>query len=360
MIRFGIIGCGSAAVPVAQALVDSALTRLSGVFDIDANLAEDLAKRFAVPTASSQEALLANPEIDAVYIAVPHDLLHPIALQVLQAGKHALVEKPLSIHLSDAEELVNFAETRRLTLGVYYEMHHAGPYQVARKLVQENAIGQVIGVHIQTLIDKPLDYWQSGYSGRKVSPWRGQRRHAGGGVLLMNTSHLLEAVGYVTGLQVVQATGATATLVAPVEVEDLAAATLTYSNGAIGSILAGAHLAGSQVGDECIQLYGTQGQLRLPDPYGQGQLEVYLRRAWDGLKAGQWQSLPAPQVDVHRSAVEEFALAATRHAVPSSDSRTACNVLATILSIYLAADRQRTIRIKEVPIIESELEQHEL
>jgi UDP-N-acetyl-2-amino-2-deoxyglucuronate dehydrogenase len=359
MIRFGIIGCGSAAVPVAQAIVDSPLTQLSGVFDIDSNLAEDLAKRFAIAAASSQDELLANPEIDAVYIAVPHDLLYPIAMQVLQAGKHALVEKPLSIHLSDAEELVNFAETRRLTLGVYYEMHHAGPYQFARKLVKEHALGQIIGVHIQTLIDKPLDYWQSGYSGRKISPWRGQRQHAGGGVLLMNTSHLLEAVGYITGLEVTQVTGATATLVAPVEVEDLAAATLIYSNGAIGSILAGAHLAGSQVGDERIHLYGTLGQLRLPDPYGNGQLQVYLRQPWDGLKAEQWQSLPAPQTNVHRSAVEEFALAVTRGEIPSSNGRTASHVLATVLAVYHAANRQRMIRIKEVNIIESELRQHE-
>jgi UDP-N-acetyl-2-amino-2-deoxyglucuronate dehydrogenase len=360
MIRFGIIGCGSAAVPVAQAMADSTLTRLTSVFDIDASLAEDLANRFAVAVEVSQDALLANTEIEAVYIAVPHDLLHPIALRVLLAGKHALVEKPLSIHLKDAEELVKVAERRHLTLGVYYEMHHAGAYQVARKLVQENAIGQIIGVQIQTLIDKPLEYWQSGYNGRKKSTWRGQRQHAGGGVLLMNTSHLLEAVGYITGLQVMQVTGMTATLAAPVEVEDLAAATLTYSNGAIGSILAGAHLAGSQVGDECIQLYGSLGQLRLPDPYGDGELEVFVRRPWEGLKAGQWQTLPAEQIDVHRSAVDEFAMAVTHNTAPSSNGRTASHVLATVLGIYYAADRQRMVRIKEVPIIESELNQLEL
>jgi UDP-N-acetyl-2-amino-2-deoxyglucuronate dehydrogenase len=359
MIRFGIIGCGRAAVPVAQAIVDSTLTRLSSVFDIDARLAEDLANRYAIAAAPSQEALLANPEVDAVYIAVPHDRLHPIALQVLQAGKHALVEKPLSISLSEAEELVNFAETRQLTLGVYYEMHHAGPFQVARKLVQEHAIGQVIGVQIQTLIDKPLEYWQSGYNGRKKSPWRGERQRAGGGVLLMNTSHLLEAVGYITDLQVMQVTGVTATLVAPVQVEDVAAATLIYSNGAIGSILAGAHFAGSQVGDERIQLYGSLGQLRLPDPYGDGQLEVFLRQPWGGLKAGQWQSLPAAHIDVHRSAVEEFVLAVTHHTDPSSNGRTACHVLATVLAVYHAVDRQRMIRIEEVPIIEKELKLHE-
>ncbi len=360
MIGFGILGCGSAAVPVARAIVNSPLTQLIGVYDVDSGLAGDLAERFAAAAAASQQELLANPAIDAVYVAVPHDLLHPIAMQVLQAGKHALVEKPLSIQLRLAEELVSFAESRRLTLGVYYEMHHAAPYQVARKLVQENVIGAILGVQIQTLIDKPLEYWQSGYSRRKISPWRGQRQHAGGGVLLMNTSHLLEAVAYITGLQVTRVSGATATLVAPVEVEDLAAATLIYGNGAIGSILAGAHLAGAQVGDERIRLYGTQGQLKLPDPYGNGQLEVYLRQPWGNLKAGSWQSLPAPPTDVHRSAVEEFALAVTRGEPPSSNGRTASHILATVLAIYDSAARQRMVSIKEVSIIDSELKQPEL
>jgi UDP-N-acetyl-2-amino-2-deoxyglucuronate dehydrogenase len=360
MIGFGMIGCGSAAVPVAQAIAGSPLTRLVGVFDVDANLAQDLAKRFNATAAASQAELLAHPGIDAVYLAVPHDLLYPIAMQVLQAGKHALVEKPLSIHLRQAEELVSFAEGRRLTLGVYYEMHHAAPYQLARQLVQQDAIGVLLGVQIQTLIDKPLDYWQAGYSHRKESPWRGQRRRAGGGVLLMNTSHLLEAVGYITGLQVAQVSGVTATLVAPVEVEDLAAATLVYNNGAIGSVLAGAHLAGAQVGDERIQLFGAQGQLRLPDPYGNGQLEAYLRRPWGNLKAGAWQNLPAQPVDVHRAAIEEFARAAAGGETPSSNGRTACHVLATVLAIYQSAARQRMIRIEEVKLIESELKQPEL
>jgi predicted dehydrogenase len=319
MIGFGMIGCGSAAVPVAQAIAGSPLTRLVGVFDVDANLAQDLAKRFNATAAASQAELLAHPGIDAVYLAVPHDLLYPIAMQVLQAGKHALVEKPLSIHLRQAEELVSFAEGRRLTLGVYYEMHHAAPYQLARQLVQQDAIG-----------------------------------------VLLNTSHLLEAVGYITGLQVAQVSGVTATLVAPVEVEDLAAATLVYNNGAIGSVLAGAHLAGAQVGDERIQLFGAQGQLRLPDPYGNGQLEAYLRRPWGNLKAGAWQNLPAQPVDVHRAAIEEFARAAAGGETPSSNGRTACHVLATVLAIYQSAARQRMIRIEEVKLIESELKQPEL
>ena len=347
MIRFGIIGCGSAAVPVAQAMARSAEAQLELVYDLDASLANDLAGRSAARVAPSLAALLDDPLVDAVYIAVPHDLLHPLALRVLGSGKHALVEKPMALTLAQAGELVALAEAQGRALGVYYEMRHAEACLTARRLVQGGAIGRIIGVRIQTLIDKPLSYWQVGYTGRQCSPWRGQLDRAGGGVLLMNTSHLLEAVRYITGLEVERAAGVTATLVAPVEVEDTAAAVLVYSNGAIGSILAGAHLAGAGTGDECFDLYGSLGQLRIPDPYGSGALQVYLREQWQDLPGERWHVLPTGAVDIHRTAIDEYVQAVESGARPPTDGAAALQVLAAIRAIYYSSIEHRAVRIDE-------------
>src|SRR4030095_12800391 len=144
------------------------------------------------------EELLENPKVDAAYIAVPHHLLAPLTQQALNAGKHALTEKPLAISLEEIDSLVALAAERQLALGVFYEMRYAPAHDRARELIQEGAIGSVVGIQIQTLIDKPLSYWQSGYTGRSINPWRGIKAQAGGGVVLMNTSHLLDALVYVT------------------------------------------------------------------------------------------------------------------------------------------------------------------
>jgi UDP-N-acetyl-2-amino-2-deoxyglucuronate dehydrogenase len=354
MIRFGILGCGSAAIPVAQAMTSSPEAGLEMVFDLDSNLAGELASRFGVKTAHSLADLLSNPLVDAVYIAVPHDLLHPLTLQSLGSGKHVLVEKPMALTIAQADEMVHLAEAQRRVLGVYYEMRFAGSCLAARRLVQEGAIGEIIGVRIQTQIDKPLSYWQMGYTGRKVSPWRGQRARSGGGVLLMNTSHLLEAVRYITGLEIERVTGETATLVAPVEVEDMAAATLVYKNGAIGSILAGAHLAGARTGDECFDLYGSRGQLRVPDPYGTGTLQVFLRETWEDLPGGSWHSLPVPPIDVHCTAINEFAQAVGHGTQPPTAGSDAIQVLAAIRAIYFSSIEHRAVLISEVRDIELE------
>ena len=74
-VRFGILGCGSASLPVCEAIEASPLTELAAVYDVNHDLANDLSGRFHVRAMETLDELLANPRVDAVYIAVPHHLL---------------------------------------------------------------------------------------------------------------------------------------------------------------------------------------------------------------------------------------------------------------------------------------------
>lgn len=345
-LRFGIVGCGSASIPVCEALLASPLTELAAVHDVNDDLAEDLHRRFHVQKMKTLDELLASTNVDAVYIAVPHYLLASLTHRALQAGKHALTEKPLGISLEEVDALIALAAERSLSLGVFFEMRYAPAHALARALVQTGAIGRIIGVQIQTLIDKPPTYWQSGYSGRSVNPWRGIKAQAGGGVLLMNTSHLLDALMYVAGLRVTGVSGEVGTLVADVEVEDLVSATLRFDNGAIGSLLAGAHIHGAEQ-DERIHLYGTEGQIRLPDPYGPGPLQIYLKRDRGEYAANRWHSIGMEPVSVYRRAVEEFAEAVLQQQCVPIDAYAAREVLAVVLAIYRSASEKQTITMEE-------------
>ena len=342
-VRFGMIGCGTASIPVGEAIAMSPLTELTAVYDVNEELAQDLSQRFAVPAMKSLDALLHVP-LDAVYIAVPHYLLAPLTYQALEAGKHALTEKPLAISLEEADKLIQLAKDRQLAVGVFYEMRYAPAHAQARALIQASVIGKVIGIQIQTLIDKSLAYWQSGYMGRSINPWRGIRAQAGGGVVLMNTSHLLDAITYITDLRVTHVSAEIGTLVADVEVEDVAAATFRFDNGAVGSLFSGAHIRGAH-GDERCSIYGTDGQIRLPDPYGSDPLQLYLQHDWKDFKAGQWHSIPGEPVQVYRRAMEDFARAIqTRQCVPI-DAQQARYVLSVVLAIYQSAREKRPISI---------------
>jgi predicted dehydrogenase len=343
-IRFGIVGCGSASVPVCEAILASPLTELAAVYDVKEDLADDIQGRFQVRKMKTLDELLKNPSVDAVYIAVPHYLLAPLTWQALESGKHALTEKPLAVSLDEVDRLVTLGTEQNLVLGVFYEMRYAPAHARARALIQAGAIGKIIGIQIQTLIDKPLTYWKSGYTGRSINPWRGIKAQAGGGVLLMNTSHLLDALMYVTGLTVTSVSAEIGTLMANVEVEDMASATLRFNNGAIGSLIAGAHIHGAYHEERCY-LYGTEGQIRLPDPYGNDPLQIYVKRTLGEFTPEQWHSIPTEPVPVYQRAIEEFARAVQSGDCASIDAQAARQVLAIVLAIYRSAAEKRTITI---------------
>lgn len=343
-LRFGILGCGSASLPVCGAIDASPLTDLAAVYDLNQDLAEDLSQRFQVARMGSLEALLNNQQVDAVYVAVPHNLLAPLTHQVLEAHKHVLTEKPLAISLEEIDRLRSLAAEHHLALGVFYEMRYAPAHAAARELIQAGAIGEIFAVQIQTLIDKPRAYWQSGYNGRTRSPWRGIKAQAGGGVVLMNTSHQLDALFYMTGLVVTAVSAVTGTLVAEVQVEDTASAILHFNNGALGSLIAGAHIGGSQ-NEECLSLFGTEGQIRIPDPYGSDPMRIYLQKTAGKFTAGQWHSLCLEPVPVYRRAVEEFAMAVQANQCAPIDAQAARQVLAVVSAIYRSAAEKRWISI---------------
>jgi len=343
-LRFGIVGCGHASLPVCEAITSSLLTELAAVYDVNVDLAKDISQRFNVPHMETFEELLLDQTVDVIYVATPHHLLAPLTRKVLEAGKHALTEKPLAISLGEIDELIHLADQRQLTLGVYYEMRYAPANTQARKLIEAGAIGRITGVQIQTLIDKSLTYWESGYGNRSKNPWRAIKAQAGGGVVLMNTSHLLDALFYITGLTITSLSAEVASLTAEVEVEDSASATLHFNNGALGSLMAGAHIKGAQH-DECLTIFGTDGQIRLPDPYTTAPLQIYSTQPIKDLTPGQWHSIPIEPVKVYQHAIEDFARAVRSNQCAPIGAKAARQVLSVVLAIYQSSIEKRMITI---------------
>lgn len=339
VLGIGIVGCGGAALDVAAAIGRGAVSRVSAVHDLQPALAADLAARIGGTGATvhpTLEALLDDPAVDAVYVALPHDLLAPTALRALAAGRSVLVEKPMATDLPAIAELDKTARAGNLTLGVLFELRATGPAVIAAGLVRDGTLGTITAVRIRTLIDKPQRYWSSGPTGRATSPWRASRGRAGGGVVLMNSIHQIDLVLAITGLRVTRVAGEIGTLMTDptrVDVEDTAAAVLRFSNGAIGSLVAGAHVPGA-LDAETIELDGTQGSLRLPDLYGDGQASVYLRRAWGELPADRWTSLPSGAADPYRDAVEGFVLAARERRPAPVGAAEAAAALDVVLRLY--------------------------
>jgi predicted dehydrogenase len=292
------------------------------------------------------DALLDDPAVDVVYVGLPHHLLAPVAAAALSAGKHALVEKPMGLDVEEIRSLGRLAAAAGLTLAPVFELRTTGLFREARRLVQAGAIGPVRTVRIRTVIDKPDAYWLSGPHGLVVDSWRSRRAEAGGGVVLMNSVHQLDAVRFVTGLSFVRAQAAIATMHADVEVEDTAAAVLQLSNGAIASLAAAAHSPGA-VDDERIELDGAEGRLDLPDATGDGQpgLRLFLRRRCAELPARKWVELDVDESDAFHELLRRFVQAVAEGGEPPASAADAAAALATVLAIYESAETGRQAEV---------------
>jgi xylose dehydrogenase (NAD/NADP) len=128
-------------IPGAHA---SPKVELLGVASRDQARADQYAMKWEIPRAyGSYDALLADPDVEAVYISLPNSMHCEWAIKALEAGKHVLCEKPLSRHASKVEEAFDAADRTNRLLSEAFMYRHNPQTKRARQLVDEGAIGEL-------------------------------------------------------------------------------------------------------------------------------------------------------------------------------------------------------------------------
>src|SRR6266404_354563 len=144
IIRWGIIGTGAIAKKFATALNALGDAKLAAIGSRSQEAADEFAAKFKIPHAhGSYEALVNDPEVEAVYVATPHSCHKDNALSALQAGKAVLVEKPFTINATETEYLIDFAQSRNLLLMEGMWTRYLPLYVNLRKMLAAGAIGDV-------------------------------------------------------------------------------------------------------------------------------------------------------------------------------------------------------------------------
>jgi UDP-N-acetyl-2-amino-2-deoxyglucuronate dehydrogenase len=232
--------------------------RLIGVADRDEPRASQLAGRFgASMTTPDYRELLANDAIEAVSICLPDHMHHEVTIAAAEAGKHILCEKPLSLTVDEADEMLKACERNGVQLGLVMNHRYAPGNILARRAVASGALGK-------PLIASALH--ASGLSGdpQGASPWRGRRRLSTGGVLSTQAIHFLDLLLWLGGpVTAVQAW--TGLLASPdQDHEDTVGVVLKMASGALATLTA---TSASPIMDDFtgtrIELHGTRGYLLL-------------------------------------------------------------------------------------------------
>lgn len=189
MIRVGIVGCGRIAdlhVVGYRGRVDAKIVALC---DLDLAHLEDRKARWGLANAklfTNHQAMFDSGLVDMVEILVPHHLHYSVATDAILAGLHVSLQKPMTLTLTEADELVALAAQSKRQVRLYENFMFYPPVRIATELVESGAIGDVISVRQKSLSGQSPNAWQVPAA---TQAWRLDPAACGGGPLVFDDGH---------------------------------------------------------------------------------------------------------------------------------------------------------------------------
>jgi len=232
MRRVGIIGAGVIGTVHARLiseLADEAV--LAAVIDLDGDKANALAQQHGATAYTDLAQALADPAVKAYSVCVPSGLHPEIAVQVINAGRSVLVEKPLAITLDGADQVVEAAGAAGATVGVVSQRRFQPAARFIRSAIDDGLLGNLTSAVVESPLWRSQAYYESG-------DWRGTLALDGGGALMNQGIHALDLMVWLMGRPVLVSAHSGCVAHTDIEVEDVVGATITFESGAIGTFLA--------------------------------------------------------------------------------------------------------------------------
>jgi len=195
-IHWGIIGCGDVTeVKSGPGFQKAQHSRLVAVMRRSGELARDYAQRHGVPRwYDDAQALIHDPDVDAVYIATPPAFHKEYTLLSAQAGKPVYVEKPMALNFEECQLMIEACQAARVPLFVAYYRRALSRFLKVKELIDAKASGEPRFVTIN--LYQPLSPEELSPN---TLPWRVIPEVAGGGRFVDLASHMLDFLDYLLG-----------------------------------------------------------------------------------------------------------------------------------------------------------------
>ena len=331
-LGFAVVGPGR----FASGRIVPALARAQGcaavaVVSRDRQRAEQFAAEHGVPAAYDDlGAALADPRVDAVWVATPHNLHRPVVEAAAAARKHVLCEKPLATTIEDARAIVYACRQAGVALGTGFHLRHHPLHVEARRLVTAGALGTVVSAQGEWSLESEIG------SG---APWRRDPEASGGGIVTGTGIHVLDLLRYVLDDELAAVSAVTDAVISPAApVETRALALLRFARGALGVIRC-ARPVHSPPNDLLVQ--GTRAALTgrsTVDEASHGRLEVAgAETELTGVPAG---------TNMYAVQAQAFAQAALSGEEPNASGWDGLAVTIITAALYESARTGREVRIE--------------
>ena len=339
-MKFGIIGCGMIARLHARAIVEMDGGTLHSVFNHRAEGARQFAAEHGVRAFSDLSEFLADPDLEIVTVCTPSGAhLEPV-LAALGAGKHVICEKPLEVTTGRIDQLIAAAAASGKTLASVLNRRFTPAMDVFKKAADDGRFGKLTSASCYVKWFRGQAYYDS-------APWRGTLALDGGGALMNQGIHTIDALLHLAGpVRSVQANTACLGHTG-IEVEDIGVAIVEFENGARG-VIEGSTCTWSRDGHPArVQLAGTEGSVFLADESfevwdfkeeqpGDSEIRATLmKNASPGLGANDPASISFQQ---HQRNFEEIVSAIHAGREPATSATEARKAVALIEAIYRSAN----------------------
>ena len=228
-IGWGMIGCGDVTeVKSGPGFQNALQSRLVAVMRRNGALAEDYARRHGVSKwYDTADALIADPEVEAIYIATPPYAHKSYTLMAAQAGKPVYVEKPMAMHFAECQEMLEACRTADVPLLVAYYRRALDRFLKVKDIVERGLIGQPRAVTVA--LYRPHVLPPAG-----APDWRVNPAVAGGGRFVDLACHTLDLLDYILG-PIRAAHGLATNQEKLYPAEDIVAAAFEFESGVEGT-----------------------------------------------------------------------------------------------------------------------------
>lgn len=326
-IRHAIIGVGALVFNMHRPAMYLPTTEVAAVCDIREDIGRERAEELGVPFYTDYRKMLAEVKPELTVVMTPHYLHPQMAIDAMEAGSHALVEKPMAINAADADRMVAVSKATGKLLAVNFQQRLRPEIKLAKKLIQEGKLGKLQRVEL-------VVPWPRSYKYYSLASWRATWWGEGGGVLLNQAPHDLDLICHLAGMPK-RVFSWNRTNLHQVEVEDTVTAMMEWENGASGYLRVSTAESGPKGN---LTIVGTGGTLEIGTGFlnysvFEADVHDYLRTTEEIYRGPMAEESP---VELEEGSGDHPAVYADLHAAIQTGSPISASGKEGIMSLELA------------------------
>lgn len=336
-IRFGVVGVGEIMWEFhLPAMVKNPRIELVAACSLHATSVERIARQFGIPkTYTDFNRLAEDSDLEAVLVSVPNNLHLPVAVKMLENGKHVLCEKPMARNAVEAKTMLTAAETADRKLAIAHPWRCDQDCAWLQQVIRSGRLGTIFKIRGHAVITG---------SSPAAGNWRCDLEAAGGGALMDLGIHVIDTISFLfeDRLRPNQIWARTANHFTDTAVEDTSTVLVEFDDGMLAEIDSGWHHKFQNSPHGALEVFGTEGYARTFPT----ELRCTLEGAWGCYRPSLHPERPHIDASMYAAQMDsfiDFVLLGTR---PACDGKQGLRNMVLIDAAYESARTGKVVSVR--------------